>query len=455
MTATVDEVERFGALVAAGLGLRMSDRPINTLSTVLRSRAEQCGISTGRYLDRLAVGPKEVELGWLAGSLTVPETYFFRDTDQLRALMDVALPQRRRALNGVRGPRILSAGCASGEEPYSVAMLMRDSGVVDFSILGVDINAELIARAGQGRYSGWALRAAPAEMQRRWFRADGAENILAEGIRSAVQFEVFNLARTDGDLWRPDTYDVIFCRNVLMYFTEDRALALVARLVSMLVPGGFLFVGPAENTYVRHAELQVRHAHGCFYFQREGPPASRARPTARSARPQPRSADPDRALEFVHSERFADALDVLLALPEALRTTPDALVLEAVLRTAAGDFIGAERICGPLLDRGNGNAEAHYVIATCREGRADPEGAERAIGRALESDPGFAIPRLRLGILAARRGDRPLARRELSQALTLLPWENPRRLLLFGGGFTADGLSAMCRFHLAACEDNP
>jgi chemotaxis protein methyltransferase CheR len=157
----------------------------------------------------------------------------------------------------------------------------------------------------------------------------------------------------------------------------------------------------------------------------------------------------------VRSERFAEALSVVLAWPEILRTTPSALVLESVLRAAGGDFTEAERICGALLDRDNGNADAQYVIATCRAGRADPDGAEQAIGRAVELDASFAIPRLHLGILAARRGDRPAARRELNRALALLPWESAERMLLFGGGFTVDGLSAICRSHLSACGDVP
>lgn len=446
MTVTVDEVERFGELVAAGLGLRVSDRPVN-LSTVLSSRSEQWGTSTGRYLAWLAAGPEEDELGWLARSLTVPETYFFRDPDQLRAFVDLA--------SRVRAPRILSAGCASGEEPYSLAMLLRDRGIEDFSILGVDINPELVASAGQGRYSAWALRATPAETRRRWFRADGAENILAEEIRTAVRFEARNLAGAADGRLRPDTYDIIFCRNVLMYFTEDRARALVTRLAGALAPGGCLFVGPAENAHVRHCELQVRHAPGCFYFQREKPPAARAGSTIRPALQCRRSPGPDLALNLVRSERFADALAVVQARPAELRTTPAALVLEAVLCAAGGDFTGAERVCAALLDRDHGNAEAHHVIGTCRAGRADPDGAEQAIGRAVELDPAFAIPRLHLGILAARRGDRPAARRELSQALALLAWESPERILLFGGGFTVDGLSTICRAHLSACGDTP
>jgi chemotaxis protein methyltransferase CheR len=447
MTVTVDEVERFSELVAAGLGLRMSDRPVNVLSAVLSRRAELCGTSTGRYLDWLAAGPEEDELGRLAGSLTVPETYFFRDPDQLRAFVDLA-----RALGGSRVLRILSAGCASGEEPYSLAMLLRDGGFADFSILGVDINPELIACAAQGQYSAWALRATPAEKRQRWFDAD---NVLSEEIRTAVRFETHNLAGPDTGLWRPDTYDVIFCRNVLMYLTEDGVTAVVDRLASALVPGGRLFVAPAENARVRHPELRVRQADGCFSFERETPSASRASPVVRPAREQPRPAGPEQALHFIRSERFAEALDVVLALPDSLRTAPAVLVLEAVLRAACDDFTAAERICGDLLDRDKGNADAQYVIATCCAGRADPAGAEQAIARVVELDAYFAIPRLHLGMLAARRGDRPMARRELSRALDLLPWESAERVLLFGGGFTVDGLSAICRTHLTACGEAP
>jgi chemotaxis protein methyltransferase CheR len=470
MTATAaGDVERFGELVARGLGLRMSDRPDGLLSAVLDSRAERCGRTTGRYLDWLAAGPADGELGGLAGSLTVPETYFFRDPAQLRAFVDVAVPDRLRALGGGRELRVLSAGCASGEEPYTLSMLLLEAAVGDFSILGVDVNPEVIASAVRGLYSDWALRATPAGSRRRWFRPDGPDSVLAEEVRAPVRLETHNLAGADAALWQPGTYDVIFCRNVLMYFIPERADALAARLVEALAPGGFLFVGAAENVYARRPGLQLRHAAGCFYFQRDdappvagrrpvrAPATTRTRPAVepRPSRPAPApppvpSAGPGRALDLLRSERFADALDVVLALPDGIRAAPPTLVLEAVLRAAGGDFAGGERICGTLLDLDGHDADAHHVIATCREGVADPDGAELALGRAVDLDPAFAIPRMHLGLLAARRGDRSAARRELTQALALLPRESPVRLLLFGGGFTVSGLAALCRSHLSA-----
>ena len=227
------EPGRFRDWIAQRLGLNFDDTKLGFLADVLGRRADQSGLARHIYLDRLEGGGVDTELQALAIELTVPETYFLRHIDQFRAFSEVALPDALAARAPVRTLNVLSAGCASGEEAFSLAILVRERALDPgwkVTIRAVDINPAMLAKAARGCYSAWALREAPADVQQRWFRSAGREFILDESIRGAVSFQEINLAQENTELWAPAFYDVIFCRNVLMYFTPEVAQAVVARL---------------------------------------------------------------------------------------------------------------------------------------------------------------------------------------------------------------------------------
>src|SRR5690606_19538055 len=148
---------------------------------------------------------------------------------------------RMRAQALTRRLSVLSAGCASGEEPYSLAMTLFDllsDPSWSFSVRALDINPVALKKARQGRYSTWAFRETAPQVQARWFKPDGRDFILNDVVRNAVTFEECNLAAENGDVWRPHSYDAIFCRNVLMYFSPEQARKVMARMSRALVPGG-------------------------------------------------------------------------------------------------------------------------------------------------------------------------------------------------------------------------
>jgi chemotaxis protein methyltransferase CheR len=266
------EPERFRGWIAQRLGLHFDDAKLEFLAEVLERRADKKGLALWPYLDQLEVPDFAAERQALALELTVPETYFFRHIDQFLAFADVALPEAQAARGSANKLSFLSAGCASGEEPYSLAILVRERGAAggaNAAIRGLDINTAMLAKARRGVYSAWALREAPADAQQRWFRKVGKDFELDESIRSAVTFQEVNLAQENAELWTAAMYDVIFCRNLLMYFTPDSAQALVARLTRALAPGGYLFLGHAETLRGLSSEYHLRHTHGTFYYQRK------------------------------------------------------------------------------------------------------------------------------------------------------------------------------------------
>ncbi len=496
------EVERFRSLVARCLGLQFENTKLGFLADVLRRRLEANGRAGERYLEQLETNPPREELGALAQELTVAETYFFRNIEQFHAFTEVALPERLRAQAARRSDergaclRILSAGCASGEEAYSIAILIQEALTDpswDVSIRGVDVNPLMLEKAACARFSGWALRETSPEIQRRWFRQEGREVVLKEPARSAARFEARNLAREDFELWQPRSYDVVFCRNVIMYFTPESAQALVKRIARSLVPGGYLFLGHAETLRGLSQDFHLRHTHGTFYYQRKEsaeyttpradtiPAASavsvaavlegadtwvetihraaeRIQALAQAPAPSvPISATPARrwdlglALDLLRQERFAEALDRVRACPTESARDPDVLLLSAVLLAHSGQLARAEETCQLLLGMDELNAGAHYVLALCREGAGDYRSAAGHDQVAVYLDPAFAMPHLHLGLVARRNGNREAARRELGQALALLQREEASRLLLFGGGFNRETLVGLCRAELHAC----
>lgn len=511
---TREEMDGFRSIVAERLGLDYDDAKFDHLAEVLRDRLRATGdVQFSAYLERLtSAATCHTELRALAQHLTVGETYFFRHPDHFRAFVEVALPARWQAPAGSRQVRILSAGCASGEEPYTLAMLIRDSlpelaaGTV--TILGIDVNALLLDKARRARYAAWSLRNTSESVRQRAFHPEGKEFLLQEAIRAMVSFEERNLIEDDPGFWRPAVFDIIFCRNVTMYFGPAATRAVMARMAHALAPGGFLFLGPAETLRGISQAFHLRHTHGTFYYQRRDPTETLARsdvapqarpapwpappiaaalepdtswigiicraseriatlahdavsqtspaslaaaPTDQMATPaRPAYADLDLARECVRQERFEDAMEILQALPPASAADPDVQLLRALLLTNRGEVAEAERVCQQVLACDELNAGAHYLKALCREHAGDRLAAVAQDQMAIYLDPMFAMPHLHLGLLAKRAGDTETARRELGQAGTLLAREDAARILLFGGGFSREALMQLCRAELRA-----
>jgi chemotaxis protein methyltransferase CheR len=502
--------EAFRDAIRDLLGLHFDDAKLEDVAATLRQRLAATGKDAPSYL-RLLRGPEgRAEARVLAELLTVCETYFFRNSGQFQALAEIAIPERLRSRPPGAPLRLLSAGCSSGEEPYTLAIVVRESFPELFEagrvrIVAVDANPVRLARAAAGRYAEWSLRETPDAVRARWFRPSGNGFVLDERIRRAVTFEERNLLEDDPAFWAEGAYDAVFFRNVGMYFSPDVMQAVTARIARALGQGGFLFLGHAENLRGVSQDFHLRHSHECFYYQsraaheveagapalppvpdappaldviprivdsacswvdaiqraseriaaleagpRDPPAPAQPRPARRTARPPVRR-DLAAAVELVREERISEAMDAVAALPAEAGADPDAQLLRAALLTSCGRLGEAEEVCARLLRRDDLNAGAHYLAALCREHAGDREGAAEHDRAAAYVDPGFAMPRLHLGLLARRAGDLESARHELGQAAVLLQREDASRILLFGGGFRREGLVQLCLAELRAC----
>jgi chemotaxis protein methyltransferase CheR len=493
------DVATFQETLERVMGLRFDDSKHSLLERALGRRMAATDLDAPRYCHELGTAGFDLhELDALAADLTVGETYFFRNIEQFNALREVVLPHCVRA-RGAQPVQILSAACSTGEEPYTIAMVLREhaSEAARASITAVDVNAASLDKAERARYSPWALRETPPEMRDRWFTPEGRNFALATEIRSAVSFRQENLV-AGTTLWQPETYDVIFCRNVMMYFSTEHMRAVVGRIARSLVPGGYLFLGHAETLRGISSDFHLCHSHGTFYYRRKGGPegtpaaVTRSRsqdaiggtlassvveadswvdairlaservdrlagPGSRIRRgtdvptgPAPKRWDLARALVLLQEERFAEALDLVEALPVDAVDDPDVSLLLAVLLAHNGQFERAEAACRRMLEVDDLSAGAHYVMALCCEGVGDVAGAMHHDQIAMHVDPAFAMARVHVGLLARRRNDADTVRRELGHAIALLQHEDASRVLLFGGGFSREALIALCKAQLVS-----
>jgi chemotaxis protein methyltransferase CheR len=503
---TRQDEDLFREAVCELLGLQIDDTRLDEVGALLRDRTAVTRTDVPGYL-RLLRGPAgRDEARAVAEVLTVGETYFFRNTEQFGAIAEVALPELLRGRTVRPRLRVLSAGCSSGEEPYSVAILLHDAfpelvAASDVRIVAIDVNPARLARARDGRYSAWSLRDTPEQVRERWFRPAGPDLVLDERIRRRVAFEERNLVADDPLFWGESAFDLVLFRNVGMYFPPEVMRDVTSRIARALAPGGFLFLGHAETLRGISQDFHLRHSHGCFYYQRRhadevkapAPPSSPVtipvvegtqlheavlgdvswveaiqRATARIAAletpaPNPvgapgaraggRSPDGDAraaALQLMQEERVQEAL-ARLGDPARDSADRDTSLLRAVLLTSCGRLDEAERLCERLLASDELDAGAHYLLALCRENAGDRAGAAEHDRAAAYVDPSFAMPHLHLGLLSRRSGDLATARHELGRAEILLQREDASRVLLFGGGFHREGLLQLCRNELRTC----
>jgi chemotaxis protein methyltransferase CheR len=493
-----DRVARFRSILGNELGLAFEEERLGQLAEVLSERASRLGSDIDGYLDQLERSPSRTELSNIARRVTVAETYFFRHRQQFDALAAILIEQYSAA----SPPRLLSAGCASGEEAYSLVMTLRELWPSSVPVVvAADLNPENLERARAGRYSEWSLRETPAFAISRWFHREGREYVIDDAIRRSVRFVQSNFAHDEAELLSLGSFDIIFCRNVLMYFTPESYRAAVRRLSRSLVPEGYLFLGSAETLRGVSQDYHLCHTHGAFYYRLKGErelsqrPALLEQPPRAWREPVPpepdltgsawveeiaraaarvaalgdgngaaraphadgstrvrRGLDLSRAHDLLHAEQFSDALAHVRALPDAARD-PEAMLLEALLLSSAGKLGDAEQVCQRLLEVDELNAGAHYVLALCDAGAGKTERAVYHDRVAAYLDPAFAMPRLHLGLLLRRAGDRAAARIELGQARSLLQREDAARLLMFGGGFSRTALLGLCNAELELTGD--
>ena len=265
------DLKLLGDLIQERFGLTFDGVRQDILAARLRPRMRELRLETPRaYYEYLRFHPqRDAEFDRLPALVTNNETYFFRETRQFEILADHVLPERR-AVAPSRTTRLLSAGCSSGEEPYSLAIALHDAGLPhagkSWEIDACDLNPERIARAREALYEETSLRACDPETRRRYFTAEGDRFRLKDRYRAGLRFFQSNLLAPGFTLERP--YDVILCRNLLIYFCDAAFERLIGLFARSLVPGGYLFLGHSESLFDRGTEFVPEVVGGSVIYRK-------------------------------------------------------------------------------------------------------------------------------------------------------------------------------------------
>ena len=270
---TIEEFKLFRALIYDICGIDFQPDKNFLLANRLRKRMEQCGISSYKdYYQYLTISSAgRDELATLVDSITINETSFFRNQPQFDILSSVVIPElvTRKKTDVNKQLRIWSAGCSSGQEPYSIAMtLLENIAFVDrwdIKILASDISLRMLEIASEGFYSLMQIKGVPQDYLDRYFTKNKDGYTIKDRVKKLVTFDYHNLKHNNG----LQEFDVIFCRNVMIYFDQEGCKQLVERFANSLILGGYIFIGHAETLKGINDRFKMVYVNNGIVYRRE------------------------------------------------------------------------------------------------------------------------------------------------------------------------------------------
>ncbi len=484
-------IEALGELIRRRTGLALRDeRENDSLNRFVKGRLRSLDLDgVGDYTDMLARQSADGrELDRVITAVTNPHTFFFRDDAQLRAF--AVLLKRRAAESPDRRLSIWSAGCATGEEPFSIAMICAEAGI-DAQIVATDVNPEVLAFAEEARFHEWSVRRCPKQVVERFFETEEPETFrVVESVRQRVTFHRHNLA--DETFRVSDSsggWDFLFCRNVLLYFDRVMVEGVLRRFAQVLAPRGWLFLGAAEHFHGLQTEFQVEAVEGSFACRRGERERALSAPTfspSRASRPRPDAtkrprravSSAPRALSGLPSPKITEggrySRDEVIRAVDAgeLATARDRLKRHLEERSDdrwswatlgnlhlwSHDFDDALRAYDRALELDSFSPEIHYLTGVVYRKLGDQRRAIHAFRHALFLDPTCWMAAFLLAGLYARLNDEVTRRRYLHQTKALLESEGagPTFSSYVGGMqnvlIEREQAMALCRRYLADSE---
>lgn len=435
-----DLLDRFSRFVESRLGLHFPAPRWSDLQRGLHAAATDLGfngpLECASWFLESDLTRKQLEI--LAAHLTVGETYFFRDPPAFEFLESTVLPELialRR--NDERRIRIWAAGCATGEEAYSIAIsisrVLPDFRDWQLTILGTDVNPRFLAKAVAGIYTRWSFRARPDLIGSAYFCEIGQNRFeIAPEIRRLVSFSCLNLADDAYPSLARNTnaMDIIFCRNVLMYFSPEQARAVAAKLSGCLLDGGYLFASPAEFSPELFAEFEPALSVGAVAY-RKALIAQKAKTSpVRSEMPASPLVGP---VEASGKTRVSSGVSAppIRSFAEARQLANEGRLDEAL--AAADQILVANKL----------DAEAHYLRGLIQQEQGLPVEAAASMRRALFLNSNFVPAQFVLGHILHRLGRTGEAKRCFQNVCSLLEGQPPGTILPHSEGMTAGRLLAI------------
>lgn len=470
--------QRLSDMIAQRLGLHFPPARHNALERGFRSAVPEFGFADPAVcMDWLLAAPRtEQHEQILAAHLTVAETYFFREWKTLQALTGNILPSlinRRRGRD--QHLRILSAACCTGEEAYSLAILLHqllpDMQDWRIELTATDINRHSLEKAAAGVYGKWSFRGVPALLKARYFTctADGNHAVIPE-IRNMVRFQTLNLAQDSYPSRASGIHDmdIILCRNVLMYFTPDLVPRVINNLHDTLGDGGWLAVSPSEACSALFPRFEAVNFPGAILFRKKGAGCEkssvllegrRSRVPMHGIPMRPVQERPNIAAKHPDSAESTVVVPTGTACSRLVRQpslsagrlpsrTPSFQHLPGQARMLAdrGRLTEALSWCDRWIAADKLNAAGYYVRAAILQEKGELEPARAALNNAIYLDQEFVMAHFTLGMLARGCGDGAAERRHFGNTRQLLSRHQPGDPLPESDGISAGQLADILAF---------
>ncbi len=421
MAWSSDAWARIARSVGARAGLAL-ERDTERVESVFADAARDAGLNRDAFAELVADDPERIDA--LVDALTIGETYFFRDPGHFEFLRKEIIPDVLDRRGSDHAFRAWSAGCASGEEAWSLAILFAREGLENARVIATDVSRPALEKARRATYGQWSFRGEMAALADPFLEREGNARRVPAGLRSRVEFERHNLAldalpSLARGLWG---FDVIFCRNVLLYLSREKVTEVFRSLHACLADGGWLIVGPSDPTPVGFEA--VLRGGGVFYRRNDG---LAREPVVRIVSQPPQATIPRASAQ---ETRVRPAPPSLKAQPP-----PDA-TLE--VRTLANtDERAAERLCATLRARAPDSIELSYLHAVLLLALGRVDDAIRVTRQVLYLDRSLAVGHFLLGSALLRRGDAAAARRSFSASAALAASLAPDEPVPLADGETA------------------
>ena len=399
MTTLID----FEVLLKEAMGLDPASVGSAAIERAVRSRMTTLGVTeSGEYWDN--VRQSRDELQELIEAVVVPETWFFRDQEAFTVLTRLVLHEWLPN-HPIDPLRLLSGPCCTGEEPYSMAMALLDAGLPRerLQVDAVDISTRALSRARQGVYGQNSFRGEQLSFRDRHFETIESGYRLQEWVRQIVRFSSTNLMSSEfgTDIC---SYDVIFCRNVLIYFDHNTQQQVLKKMNGLLKPEGLLFVGPAETFLAASSGFSSVNQSMSFAF-RKSSASLKAPITSLQQRPVQGS----RNLSKKRIAKIEPPLQPSFISTIALSTT--SRLDQAKMLADAGQLIEAAELCESHLKHSGSSFEVYYLLGVLRDSMGDVEAAAQCYRKALYLKPAHCETLTHLALLSERMGDRISAKK--------------------------------------------
>lgn len=486
-----EALDKISNVIALRLGLNFPPERWADLERSLITTLNQTNLSSNEFISLLtnnSLSRKQLDI--LAGNLTIGETYFFRDKKFYEALEETILPD---LINSRRKNdyylRVWCAGCATGEEPYSISILLHkllpDINQWKITLLATDINPHFLRKMEAGIYNEWSFRDVPDSIIQKYFvktpnshyKSEGSFRIL-DHIKKIVTPAYLNLAEDcyPSLLNNTNAMDIIICRNVLMYFTPGNSKKVVQCFYRSLIENGWLIVSPSETSQIQFNQYSMVNLHNEIFYQKDSHskvsdalpevsllnyhdvyeqipetlPELEASFLTTEEIPQPintpgkihrtQSVTYQEVQTLFERGEYIEAKKSLMQYFQDNYNDPDAHSLLARIHANEGNLREAFAWCGKAVSLDRMNPSHHYLMASILQEQNKFEGAITSIKRALYLDPNFVPGYFTLGNIYAKLGSVKESKKNFNNALQLLRKYQPDEVFKEADGMTAKRL---------------